>query len=548
VQWTQANDSVPNGTYGSVIEFDGEQAACKFGDQMQFMAPAELVVKARKYISADCTDGKWFSTRDEVTWGSRADDDIPEGDTGKVMELRLENVTAKFAAKGKVWSLKAYQLELLSRSGFKVGDQVVWTKSDDDIPPGTVGTVTKLNAPKFAKLQAQSIITVKFPKGAWIFKPGQLAISTGEEEEEAPVEGRETFVEKHALLVGCTYLGLKSHLKGVARDVYRAHAWLQKPPLSIPVENIVVLSDDPACAKACNAVGKPTQLNIKKSMRDLQAKSGPGTLQFMLYSGHGGNIPGSGEDHETEVSSKTGRKKDQALIPIDRKTKGLEDYGCVRDNWILEKFIMPMDKDSTCIFIADCCHSGTIADLPFEYCLEPSPFAKRVSPLVPLCDMFVFSGCRDAQCSMDFGSRVGGALTSNLLPMLSGWASAFGGNPPVQEILGRLRSKVQKRAKTQCPVISSSVEVWGSFLIPLDKPREKYASDTRGLDDDLEDLEEEEEEGLLDFTDEATDGAELEGWDEAEMEDAEALEEDDWEDDADIWAGYEPPAGKGNAD
>jgi len=282
VQWTQANDSVPNGTYGSVIEFDGEQAACKFGDQMQFMAPAELVVKARKYISADCTDGKWFSTRDEVTWGSRADDDIPEGDTGKVMELRLENVTAKFAAKGKVWSLKAYQLELLSRSGFKVGDQVVWTKSDDDIPPGTVGTVTKLNAPKFAKLQAQSIITVKFPKGAWIFKPGQLAISTGEEEEEAPVEGRETFVEKHALLVGCTYLGLKSHLKGVARDVYRAHAWLQKPPLSIPVENIVVLSDDPACAKACNAVGKPTQLNIKKSMRDLQAKSGPGTLQFML--------------------------------------------------------------------------------------------------------------------------------------------------------------------------------------------------------------------------------------------------------------------------
>jgi hypothetical protein len=108
--------------------------------------------------------------------------------------------------------------------------------------------------------------------------------------------------------------------------------------------------------------------------------------------------------------------------------------------------------------------------------------------------------------------------------------------------------QVQERAKTQTPVISSSVDVWGSFLIPLDKPREKYASDTRGLEDDLEDLEEEEEEGLLDFTDEATDGAELEGWDEAEMEDAEALEEDDWEDDADIWAGYEPPVGKGNAD
>jgi hypothetical protein len=87
-------------------------------------------------------------------------------------------------------------------------------------------------------------------------------------------------------------------------------------------------------------VGKPTQLNIKKCMRDLQAKSGPGTLQFMLYSGHGGNIPGTGEDHETEVSSKNGRKRDQALIPIDHKQhkeKGMEDYGCIRDNWILEK-------------------------------------------------------------------------------------------------------------------------------------------------------------------------------------------------------------------
>ena len=92
-----------------------------------------------------------------------------------------------------------------------------------------------------------------------------------------------------------------------------------------------------------------------------------------------------------------------------------------------EKFLMPMHKDSTCIFIADCCHSGTIADLPFEYCLEPSPHTKRISPLLPQADVFLFSGCRDAQCSQDFGERVGGALTSNLLPMLSGWAKHNGG-------------------------------------------------------------------------------------------------------------------------
>jgi len=75
----------------------------------------------------------------------------------------------------------------------------------------------------------------------------------------------------------------------------------------------------------------------------------------------------------------------------------------------------------------------------------------------------------------------------------------------------------------------------------------RYAGDGRGIEDDFEDLEEEEE-GGLDATDAATDGAEIEGWDEAEMEEADAMEEEAWEDDAGIWDGYEPPAGKGDID
>jgi len=542
VQWQKISDAVPSGTYGSVIKFDGAQAACKFGDELQFMPPAELVVRARKYVCEDCPEGMWFGTGDGVKW-TEPDDDFSEDDVGKISELRLDKVKSSWG--GKHYSRSAASYTLHSRSGFKEGDQVVWYKSDDDIPRGAVGTVIGLMDPQFSKLQAAGIIRVEFPKGAWTFRPHLLSISTGEEEEEEPVEDREAFCEKYALIVGCTYLGLKGQLNGVARDVYNTYDWVQKPPLSIPAENIVVLSDDPKCAKYCNATGKPTQLNMKKAMRDLALKSGPGTLQFMQYSGHGGNIPGSEDSHENEVSAKSGRKKDQALIPINHKEPGLDDYGCIRDNWILEKFLMPMHKDSTCIFIADCCHSGTIADLPFEYCLEPSPHTKRISPLLPQADVFLFSGCRDAQCSQDYGERVGGALTSNLLPMLSGWAKHNGGNPPVQDVLTRIRKKVNERAKTQCPVISSSVEVWGSFQIPLDKPRGKYAGDARGFDDDLEDLEDDEE-GGLDFTDDAIDGAEIEGWDEAEMEDVEEEEVEGWEDDEGIWDDFEPPEGKGS--
>ena len=87
------------------------------------------------------------------------------------------------------------------------------------------------------------------------------------------------YTEKRALLVGCSYWGMKSQLNGVARDIYRSYEWLQKPPMNIPKENITVLSDFAPCAKECNAIGKPTAANIKKAMRDLALSSGPGTLQ-----------------------------------------------------------------------------------------------------------------------------------------------------------------------------------------------------------------------------------------------------------------------------
>jgi len=383
-----------------------------------------------------------------------------------------------------------------------------------------------------------------------MFKPEQLAVATGSEEVEEESDISAGYSEKHALLVGCTYLGLKGHLKGVARDIYRTYDWLQKAPMNIPAENIVVLSDDPACAKACKASGKPTQANIKAAMSMLALKSGPGTLQVMLYSGHGGNIPGTDESFETCRSEKSGRKKDQALIPINHKDKGLDDYGCVRDNWIMEKFLMKMHKESTCFFIADCCHSGTIADLPYEYMLQPSPHVKRVGPLVPEADCFVFAGCRDDQCSQDLGSRVGGALTSNILPLLSGWRVNQAGNPPCQDFLARLRKRVCDATggnKSQTPVLCSSLDLSSSMQLPLDQPRQRYQGDTRGsFDDEFEELEEEEvEEG-----DAETDAMEIERWDyEEDAADADEadLEGEDWGADEDSWADYEAPTGKGVA-
>ena len=50
--------------------------------------------------------------------------------------------------------------------GFKKGDRVQWTWSDDDIPEGTVGTVVGF--------KGEDKVRVKFPKGTWSFSPAQL--------------------------------------------------------------------------------------------------------------------------------------------------------------------------------------------------------------------------------------------------------------------------------------------------------------------------------------------------------------------------------------
>ena len=50
--------------------------------------------------------------------------------------------------------------------GFKKGDRVQWTGSNDDIPEGTVGTVMKF--------EGDGDVRVAFPNGTWGFAPDQL--------------------------------------------------------------------------------------------------------------------------------------------------------------------------------------------------------------------------------------------------------------------------------------------------------------------------------------------------------------------------------------
>lgn len=155
----------------------------------------------------------------------------------------------------------------------------------------------------------------------------------------------------------------------------------------------------------------------------------------------------------------------------------------MRDDWILKKFILKMHPESTSINIFDACHSGTIMDLPYQFKLIPSTGCVKAGKIqmIPVCDAFCFSGCRDDQTSQDLGDQEGGALISTLLPLFGSWRNKHpDGNCAVGPFLKKLRKKIfkklshQEEEQRQVPMLSCTRKIKADTGVPLDRPSENY--------------------------------------------------------------------------
>ena len=80
----------------------------------------------------------------------------------------------------------------------------------------------------------------------------------------------------------------------------------------------------------------------------------PGDACFVHYSGHGCSIRDNDGDEEDGM--------DEALCPLDYAKAGV-----LRDDDVLKTLIAPMARGVTLTCVMDCCHSGTILDLPFIF-------------------------------------------------------------------------------------------------------------------------------------------------------------------------------------
>ncbi|GBF96663.1 metacaspase type I [Raphidocelis subcapitata] len=169
-----------------------------------------------------------------------------------------------------------------------------------------------------------------------------LAPTTYSPNPQGPQAGR-----KKAVLVGISYVGTRSHLRGTINDVMcMRHCLMTR--FGFPEASIVMLRDD-----VQHPDFYPTRANIFRACQWLTTDMQFGDSLFFHYSGHGGQLrdPTGMEDDGM----------DETILPADHKTAGQ-----IRDTELHRALAAPLPQGVVLHALFDSCHSGSILDLPYE--------------------------------------------------------------------------------------------------------------------------------------------------------------------------------------
>lgn len=238
-----------------------------------------------------------------------------------------------------------------------------------------------------------------------------------------------------ALLIGINYTGTNNELYGCINDTNSINSLISNHNF----QKISILTD--------NTVKKPNRINILNEFKNLLINSQPGDVLLLFYSGHGSYILDKNNNEKTGT--------DQLIIPCDLN-------GIVDDE--LKNIIQTnLKKNVTLIALFDCCHSGSILDLKYQYMdsLDKNNFTENVNETETNGNVIMISGCSDIQTSMDsyINNKSQGAMT---------WAflEAFKSEKNItwRNLLIKMRDLLKKSSFSQLPQLTT-----GSFL-NIDSP------------------------------------------------------------------------------
>jgi hypothetical protein len=229
-----------------------------------------------------------------------------------------------------------------------------------------------------------------------------------------------------ALLIGINYTGTNNELYGCINDTNSINSLIS----NCNFQKISILTD--------NTVKKPNRNNILDEFKNLLISSQSGDVLLFFYSGHGSYIL------DKNSNEKTGN--DQMIIPCDLN-------GIIDDE--LKNIIQTnLKKDVTLIALFDCCFSGSVLDLKYQYMdsLDKNNFTENTNESETIGNVIMISGCSDVQTSNDatINNTNQGAMT---------WAflEAFKSQKNItwRQLLISMRDLLQKSNFNQTPQLTS---------------------------------------------------------------------------------------------
>jgi len=150
---------------------------------------------------------------------------------------------------------------------------------------------------------------------------------------------------KKALLIGINYKGTDAELRGCINDINNIRSILVNN-CDYTDNNIRVLTEESSIS--------PTRSNIENNINWLVSNCMKGDTLIFYYSGHGSSI--------TDRNNDESDKKDEVLIPLD-----YEKNGYITDDWLYQNMAAKIPEGVKLFGFTDCCHSGTMIDLKYNY-------------------------------------------------------------------------------------------------------------------------------------------------------------------------------------
>ncbi|KAF2674834.1 peptidase C14 [Microthyrium microscopicum] len=152
---------------------------------------------------------------------------------------------------------------------------------------------------------------------------------------------------RKALLIGINYVGTKNELRGCHSDARNVLNFLQR--WGYDPSDCVLLSDEPNVQPGSRSW--PSGQNILRAM-DWLVRGSEGQSLFFHYSGHGGQV---------QDSDGSGGLTD-TICPVDFQENGQMDSDTLHRH-----LVSPLPQGASLHAIFDCCHSGTVMELPYTY-------------------------------------------------------------------------------------------------------------------------------------------------------------------------------------